>query len=161
MNNTVRTAVVSLCLIAPSLAWSEPMLIVSGTNKDGERVSIELTAEDFADMEQVTVKTTNDYVDDVTTFSGPLFRSALSEIIFGPDSNINVTASNDYRTASPAQEILDYDVILATTMNGVELTLRDRGPVWIIYPMSDNPELQDAKFNDRLVWQLIKVDVEP
>lgn len=160
MNRIVRTTAIVLCAVAPSHVWSAPLLTINGANEMGEQVSIELSAEDFADMEQVTVETANDYVDGVASFSGPLLRSVLSDLDFGPDSSLNVTASNDYMTTVPAQEILDYDVILATKMNGVDLSLRDRGPIWIIYPMSDNPELQDAKYNDRLVWQLIRVDVE-
>ncbi len=161
MKTTTKAVLLGLCIAMPSLAWSNPVLTISGKSIGGDRASVEFSAEDLAGMEQATVKTANDYVDGVVTFSGPLFRTVLSEFEFGPDSTITVTAVNDYSVGIPANDILDYDVILATAMNGAEMSVRDRGPIWVIYPMTDNPELQDALFNDRLIWQLTKVDVKP
>ena len=45
-------------------------------------------------------------------------------------------------------------------MNGKRLSLRDKGPIWVIYPMTDNKELQDPAYNQRLVWQLVKIEVK-
>ncbi len=54
--------------------------------------------------------------------------------------------------------MLEYDVIFAMSQNGERLSIRDKGPIWVIYPMTDNDELQDRVYNDRLIWQLVKVD---
>ncbi len=40
------------------------------------------------------------------------------------------------------------------------MPVREKGPVWVIYPMDDNPELRNDLYNDRLVWQLKEISVE-
>jgi hypothetical protein len=45
-------------------------------------------------------------------------------------------------------------------MNGKQMEVSDKGPIWIVYPRKDHPELQDSKFNDRWVWQLKEMRVE-
>jgi hypothetical protein len=70
------------------------------------------------------------------------------------------TALNDFVSPVPMSEIRKYNVLLATTMNGKQMEVSDKGPIWIVYPRNDNPELQDSKFNDRWVWQLRELRVE-
>lgn len=50
--------------------------------------------------------------------------------------------------------MLNYDVILATTVDGKQLSVRDRGPLWVVYPTGDKPELRTPVFEARSVWQL-------
>ena len=65
----------------------------------------------------------------------------------------------DYKTTIPAHEVLDYDVIIAVLQDGKPMSVRDKGPFWVIYPMTDYEELQDPGFNDRLIWQLSDVEL--
>jgi hypothetical protein len=43
-------------------------------------------------------------------------------------------------------------------MDGVPLSKRDKGPIWMIYPMSDHEELRDPVYNSRLIWQVVKLE---
>jgi hypothetical protein len=43
--------------------------------------------------------------------------------------------------------------------NGKRLSLRDKGPIWLIYPLDDHAELQDPYYTIRLVWQLTKMEL--
>jgi hypothetical protein len=40
------------------------------------------------------------------------------------------------------------------------MSVRENGPLWIIYPMSDHPELQAPIYNSRLVWQLTAIAIK-
>lgn len=40
------------------------------------------------------------------------------------------------------------------------MAVREKGPIWVIYPMNDHPELRSDTYNDRLVWQLKEISVE-
>jgi hypothetical protein len=57
-------------------------------------------------------------------------------------------------------EDLEFEPILATKMDGHVLTIRDKGPLWIVYPRDAYKVLQDAKYDYRWVWQLNKIHVE-
>jgi hypothetical protein len=50
-------------------------------------------------------------------------------------------------------------VILALSMDGRELSLRDKGPIWIVYPRDDHKELHDPVFNSRWIWQLDRLEL--
>ena len=102
------------------------------------------------------VSTENEFVDGMAEFSGPLARDILS--LLGDDfDSAEFTAINDYSIVIPVSDFQEYDVILALTMNGQKFSLRDKGPIWLIYPMSDHKELQDRVYNNRLIWQLTRI----
>ena len=68
-------------------------------------------------------------------------------------AQIRVMAINDYKIDMPLGDILDFDVMLATRRDGETMSLREKGPIWIMYPISDHAELEDEAINSRLVWQ--------
>jgi hypothetical protein len=47
--------------------------------------------------------------------------------------------------------------ILAYRMNGAELSVRDKGPLWIMFPFDDKPELKSELIYSQSVWQLRKM----
>ncbi|SEO31719.1 hypothetical protein SAMN05216227_10951 [Pseudorhodobacter antarcticus] len=153
----LATAVV---ILLPSLSEAQTILTRIVSSSDGNQVKTDFTREDLAALPQTTVVTENDYVDTKATFTGLLVRDLFEEGSIKPDSNLVLTALNDYAVTIPASDVLDYDVILATTMDGKEMSVREKGPVWIIYPMSDHEKLRDASYNDRLIWQLSSVELK-
>jgi hypothetical protein len=99
-------------------------------------------------------------VEDLTTFQGPSLRSVLNDIDVDRTANLKMVALNDYASKVPASDAFTYGVILAVLRDGEVMSVRDKGPIWVIYPMDDNPELQREIFNSRLVWQLKSISVE-
>ncbi|MEE9455262.1 MAG: hypothetical protein V3V13_12910 [Paracoccaceae bacterium] len=156
-----------------SFAASDVVLTVANliTNE-----TYELTDDDLSSLEQVTVNTKNEFVDDVATFMGPLARDVLVLLLTNEDTGsddtaitllgnsdfetVTLLAANDYAIDVPLDDFLNFNVIFATSQDGIKFSLRDKGPIWVIYPMTDNPELQDRVYNDRLIWQLVKVSVK-
>jgi hypothetical protein len=67
---------------------------------------------------------------------------------------VEARALNDYEEVIPIEEFHKYDVLLAMRMNGALMRVRDKGPIWIVYPWSDNPELDDFATREKSVWQL-------
>ena len=87
-------------------------------------------------------------------------RDLLGDIVIERDSEVLLTALNDYSVVMPGAHILDYNVIAAHDINGVAMTVRDKGPLWVIYPMDDHEELQQPRYNNYLVWQLRSIEVK-
>lgn len=105
------------------------------------------------------IRTTTAWTDGIQVFEGVLLRTVL-ERVGASGTTITGIAINDYVAPLPFEDVERYDVLLAAVMNGVEMTVRDRGPLWIIYPREDHPELQDPQYNDRFVWQLREINVK-
>ena len=104
-------------------------------------------------LPQATVMTSTDWTDGVQTFTGPLARDVLAAAGVAGET-VDAGALNDYHVSFPASDFDDWDVILALTMNGQALSVRDKGPLWIVYPRDGNPALQQPEINSRWVWQL-------
>ncbi len=119
-----------------------------------------LTLEDLRDMTQTELSTSNEFVDGEKLFRGPLMREVLMQFAGRKSDKVWLTAANDYQVEVATSEFYDYDVILALSMGGVALSKRDKGPIWVIYPMSDFAELRDPVYNSHLIWQLVKVEYQ-
>ena len=42
--------------------------------------------------------------------------------------------------------------------DGKPLSRRDKGPLWLMYPISDNAALRDPIYLRRLIWQVIRIE---
>ena len=149
-----------MSLLLPVQASAGATLTVKVTDPAGQETTLSFSADELLALEQTTVVTDNDYVDGLSTFVGPRLSTLLESVDLKPDDQIFATALNDYRASIPAEEVKNYDVIVAVLMNGEEMSVRDKGPFWIIYPMTDHPELQDPIYNDRLIWQLASIELD-
>lgn len=149
------TGLFALLLAAPTLSYAQDILTVTTADRTET-----FTFEEILAMPQTTVVTKNDYVDEVTTFQGPSLRLVLEDMDVAQDATLTMVALNDFSSEVPAADAFAYDVILAVLLNGETMPVRDKGPIWVIYPMDGNPELQDDIYNDRLVWQLKSISVD-
>lgn len=99
------------------------------------------------------------WYDGAVSFSGPLGRAIL-EAAGAEGENIRVVALNEYAATVPISDFENYDVILAMQANGKALRIRDQGPLFVIYPFDQHPELLDEEIFSRSVWQVTRIDVE-
>ncbi len=105
------------------------------------------------------LRTTTPWTNEVIEFEGVLARD-LMRAVGAKGQQIKATALNDYFSHLPMQDIHRYRVLLAFSMDGKSLTRRDKGPLWIIYPLDDHAELKERSIQNHLVWQLIKLEVQ-
>ncbi|MBU0782214.1 MAG: hypothetical protein KKC72_19520 [Alphaproteobacteria bacterium] len=152
---TSRAAVAVMLMSLPVAGFAQDILSV--TNGDQ---TVTYTREALLALPQEIVVTSNDYVDDLTTFQGPSLKSVLEASAIGDDATLKMVAINDFASSVPADDAFEYQVILAVLLDGEEMSVRDKGPIWVIYPMTDNPELRDDIYNGRLVWQLKSITAE-
>jgi hypothetical protein len=144
-------------LPAPS---DKPILTISGkidtTNKDDtaqfDRAMLE-------SLGMVTVETTTPWYNGPVKFEGvPLDK--LMKQVGAKGERVSVVALNDYSSEIPIEDFAKYNVILALKRNGQYMPVRDKGPLFIIYPFDSNPELKSQTFYGRSVWQVAKIVVK-
>src|SRR3546814_19130613 len=78
--------------------------------------------------------------------------AALLDFVRAEGSTVTAIALNDYKVQIPVSDIHDYPVLLALKMNGETLRVRDKGPIWIVYPLDDYTELAPADIDKRWIW---------
>ncbi len=126
--------------------------LITHTNADGQALF------DLAMIQQLptsTVYTSTVVTDGVKRFDGILVRDLFSQLGLSKQAQyVDATALNDYLVQIPIADFYDYDVLLATHMDGVLLQPTDKGPLWVVYPRDKRRKLQDIRYDYRWVWQL-------
>jgi len=146
-----------LALGLPLSATAQDAVLTLTNPESGKTLT--LSEADLKALPQAVIHTDNEFVDSMTAFEGPLARDVLA--LLGTNAQtVVLTAVNDYAVEVPMADFQTYDVVFAMSADGVAFSRRDKGPIWVVYPMSDHPELQDPVFNARLIWQLVKVETK-
>lgn len=105
------------------------------------------------DLQQQLVRTRTPWTDGVNDFEGPLGR-ALLEAVGARGDTLLITALNDYRATVPVADLWAHDVILALKMNTEYMRIRDKGPLFLVYPFDSDPALRTEVIQNRSVWQI-------
>jgi hypothetical protein len=106
-----------------------------------------------------TTTTATPWYDAAKTFSGPL-GSALLEAVGANGTTLKVLALNDYASEIPVSDFTQYPVILATKLDGEAMSIRDKGPIFVIYPFDEMPDLNNETYYGRSAWQVKSIAVE-
>ena len=94
----------------------------------------------------------------ITVFTGPL-GSAILDAVGASGTVMRVAALNDYSADVPVADFREHPVILATRHDGALMSVRDQGPLWVIYPMDREPALRIESTYTRSVWQVTAIDI--
>ena len=107
----------------------------------------------------VSVETTTPWYEGKVKFDGvPLTK--LMKLVEAKGDRVSVIALNDYATEIPMADFGKYDVILALKRDGEYMPVRDKGPLFIIYPFDSNPELKSQTYYARSAWQVARIEVK-
>ncbi|MEH7827663.1 hypothetical protein [Gemmobacter denitrificans] len=130
---------------------------IGTTNQDGAAVF------DLAMLEALTQRetiTATPWYDGVQTFSGPTIADLMTTV-GATGGTLRVIAINDYAVEMPMADVSGYPVILATRHNGEPMSVRDKGPLFVIYPFDEFPDLVNEVYFARSVWQVKRIEVLP
>lgn len=138
----------------------KPILTVAGkianTNKDGvaqfDRAMLE-------SLGMVSFETTTPWYKGTVKFEGVPLAKVMAAVNPSGDRLVAV-ALNDYSTELPIEDAGKYNVILALKRDGEYMPVRDKGPIFIVYPYDSDPDLKNQKFYSRSVWQLARLEVK-
>jgi hypothetical protein len=165
LRSALSAALVLCWLAAPAVAaplgqpTGAPVLTIEGeigvTNAPGKAVF------DLAMLERlglVTFTTMTPWYTNPVTFEGvPMAR--LMETVGASGAKVVAVALNDYRIEIPTSDFREYGTILALKRDGAYMPIRDKGPLFIVYPFDERDELHSQMFYGRSVWQLSRLVV--
>ena len=86
-------------------------------------------------------------------FSGPLLRELLAAV-GAQGQTLVAVALNDYKVEIPLDDVRRYPVLLATRLDDEPMRVRDKGPLFIIYPFDASADLRSERYYSRSAWQL-------
>lgn len=86
-------------------------------------------------------------------FTGPLLRDVLAAA-GAQGKTVEARAINDYKVQIPLADAQRHPVLLARLMDDRPMALRDKGPLFIIYPFDTDLQLRSSIYYSRSAWQV-------
>lgn len=154
-----------LCAVSPISAAEiaapkgPVVLTVSGkiSNSNGP-AGVSLDAAMLAALPSRVTITDTPWYSSKTRFEGPL-GAALLDLVGATGTMLRVTALNDYVVEIPVADLRRWPVILATKINDKPISVREKGPIFVIYPFDLEPALYNELYFGRSAWQLKTIEV--
>lgn len=128
---------------------------IQRTNQ-GEQVAFDMAM--LEALAQHSYSTKTPWFAQARKFTGPLLRELLS-LVGAKGSMLRIAALNDYRIDVPVEDVRRYDVMLARLIDDRPITVREKGPLFMIYPFDSDATLRNPLYYSRSVWQLKTIDV--
>jgi hypothetical protein len=153
-----------LALSAPALALdaptTRPILTVSG--KIGVKNAGETARFDMKMIEalpQHSFTTSTPWFDKPMKFTGPLLADLLAAVK-ASGTTLSAVAINDYKIDIPMSDVQKYKVIVARLLDDKPMPVREKGPLFVVFPFDSAAELRNSTYYERSIWQLKALDVQ-
>ncbi len=125
-----------------------------GATNDGETAIFDRAMLEAMPQHSFTTKTP--WYSGPETFEGVLMSDLLRRLEC-TGSNLLAIALNDYSSQIPVDDFAHYGVILAIKRDGKYMPVRDKGPLFIIYPFDSDSSLKSQKFYGRSAWEVSRI----
>lgn len=148
--------------LAEPLAAPAGEVILTVGGKLGQTNSPEGAVFDLAMLESlapVEIETSTIWTDGVQVFRGVPLAVLLARLE-AEGEVIRARALNDYTVEIPVADAVEGGPILAFEQNGKPLSVRDKGPLWVVYPYDAVTDYQSEVIYARSIWQVARMDVE-
>lgn len=137
-----------------SAAAEATLLTIVST--DNEAIA-QFTDETLSALPQHSFETTTTWTEGLNRYSGPSLASVLAHAGLETDTSIKLVAANDYASTLVPGLIDDTFPIVAIRVNEKPFSLREKGPLWVIYPFDDEEKYQTETHFSASVWQLTTI----
>lgn len=141
-------------------------IIVLSTIAYGDLLTIELdgnptklSREDLKTYPQRSIVTRTPYNRGMNRYTGPALKEVLRDVGASTET-FKMRALNDYVVTVHPGDLNDIEPIIALELNGEPMSVRNKGPLWIMLPLSDQPHLNDVSYHRLMVWQLSEIEAQ-
>ncbi len=143
------------------LAPTQPV-ILTVTGKITQHNRGEAAVFDAAMIDKLPVhefRTWTPWFKEPVTFRGPLLQTLL-DAVGAKGQTLDIVALNDYAVNVPVSDAHEFGPLLARRIDGKVLGVRDKGPLFLIYPFDAKPETRTDQYYGRSIWQITRVSVQ-
>jgi hypothetical protein len=157
IKNKIKKSFFLLLLSIPFLSAASEKVLLK-INSDVREVREQYTLSELLHLPQYEVRTNTPWTNEMHTYSGPYLEDVFA--LAGVRGNeITLYALDHYQISFNFESIKKYKPILALAVDSELLTVRTKGPIWVVLPLDDYSELNAALYHDYMIWQLVKINV--
>ena len=140
-----------------SPAFADEVILTVNDLRNGQTKTF--TEADLLALPQQSFETTTIWTEtEPKTFSGPALKTVLDTMSSTP-ANLRLYAINDYNVTLPEKRLEDIVPIVAMRIDGEAFSVREKGPLWIVFPYDKDSRYQSEEYFTLSVWQLNKIDI--
>lgn len=171
LKRLIAFMITPLLLVAAALAATAPAALADGLAKPSGDIVLTIdgligieNAPGQADfdldmlraMPAVKIRTSTPWTEGPVEFEGVLAETVF-KAVDAKGKTIKAAALNDYIADVDVNTVIAAGAILAYRVNGEDISVRDKGPLWIMFPFDEKPELKSEPIYSQSVWQLRKL----
>lgn len=148
-------ALPALALEAPK---ERPILTISGNigvKNAGEVARFDMKMLEALPQHSFTTRTP--WYDKPVKFTGPLLADVLAAVKAN-GTTISAIAINDYKINIPVSDTR-HKPIVARLLDDQPMPVREKGPLFVVYPFDSSAELRNSTYYERSIWQLKAMEV--
>lgn len=167
MTSILRTLTLAIAMTSASTGVAQTLeqpqntvvLTVSGavtaTNVDD---TAQFDIQMLGQIDTTEIETTTIWTEGEQIFEG-VSLDALMDQLGVSEGTILATAINDYTVEIPVSDAIPGGPIIAYKMNGNLMSVRDKGPLWVVYPYDRSSEYRTEVIYSRSIWQLDRLEI--
>jgi hypothetical protein len=155
--NILRSVLALFLAVVMQTAFAQGDIILTVKDSSGASINYDLAA--LEALVSTTLDTHTSWTDGPQRFTG-VRASVLLAALGTRGATVRSLTLNNYETSMSVKEITDYPVIIAYKRNGEYMSIRNKGPLWVIFPLKDFPELDGLETDQKMAWNLRQLIVE-
>lgn len=160
LKHSLRRLGFILILSCLQLSFGQAMaadVVLTVTAKDGRTQN--LTLDDFQQMTSLEFQTETIWTNGPQRFQGVPLKQILSAADIHTGT-VSALAINDYKVDIPLADLSETTPIVAFLHNGAPMSVRDKGPLWVVYPYDSDKKFQTETVYSRSIWQLNRLNAQ-
>ncbi len=128
-----------------------------GVKNAGETARFDMKMLEALPQHSFTTRTP--WYDRPVKFTGPLLADVLAAVK-ASGTTVSAVAINDYAIKIPVADTTAHKVIVARLLDGKPMPVREKGPLFVVYPFDDSATLRSSVYYERSIWQLKALDIQ-
>ena len=110
-------------------------------------------------LDATSFDTSSIWTDGIHRYTGVSLYHLAAYLGIGADALLKCAAINDYVIDVPVSDAVARGPIIAYAMDGAAMSVREKGPLWLLYPFDSQPDYQSEVIYARSIWQLDRIEV--
>lgn len=151
------SSVAAVTAFLPLRAHASATLLTVGGDISGQNPR-SFTDNDLSELKQIEFSTSTIWTNTKAKFAGPPLQGLLDEVGAGPGS-LRLRAVNDYMVVMPRDHIEAAAPIIANRIDGRPYNIRNKGPLWLVFPYDTHTRFQSEEVYAFSIWQLTHIEI--
>lgn len=129
-----------------------------GQDGQGRHIALDRAALDTLPQDGFRTRTL--WTDGEQVFRGVRLKTMM-RCLGIEDGTLTLHARNAYVVDIPVRKLRNDGALIATHRNGAPMSVRDKGPLWLVYHYDGNPAFRTESIYAQSIWQLDRIEIAP